>query len=241
MEMFPRNVRWLIMVCTALHPRRYNFTSTVLRDKHSQPWTANISLSISCAWAFYPWQKRTTERCSSVVHSQALRHLDYWTQPLNMHMRVWYLDCHEAGLCCYLVINLENLLRQLQLFYLHLDRFCDLVVRVRGYRSRGPGFDSQRYQIFWKVVGVERGSLSLVLIIVELLEWKVAVPGLPLRWPRDTLYPQKLVVTSLTSGGRSVCFACGLKLRSLVLVYFHLCLIYWLSHVLNMQMKYFVC
>jgi hypothetical protein len=28
--------------------------------------------------------------------------------------------------------------------------------------------------------------------------------GDPLRWPRDTLYPQKLVLTSLTGGGRSV-------------------------------------
>jgi hypothetical protein len=42
------------------------------------------------------------------------------------------------------------------------DRFCGLVVRVSGYRSRGPGFDSQRYQIFLEVVGLERGPLSLV-------------------------------------------------------------------------------
>jgi hypothetical protein len=28
--------------------------------------------------------------------------------------------------------------------------------------------------------------------------------GSPLRWPRDTLYPQKLALTSPTSGGRSV-------------------------------------
>jgi hypothetical protein len=32
------------------------------------------------------------------------------------------------------------------------------------------GFDSRRYQIFWKVVGLERGSLSLVTIIEELLQ-----------------------------------------------------------------------
>jgi hypothetical protein len=29
-----------------------------------------------------------------------------------------------------------------------LDRTCGLVVRVPGYTSRGPGFDSRSYQIF---------------------------------------------------------------------------------------------
>jgi hypothetical protein len=47
---------------------------------------------------------------------------------------------------------------------------CCLVVRVPGYRSRGLGFDSRRYQVFCEVVGLERGSLSLVRIIEELLE-----------------------------------------------------------------------
>jgi hypothetical protein len=35
-------------------------------------------------------------------------------------MRVCYVDCHEAGLCRYLVIHIENLLHPLQLFYFHL-------------------------------------------------------------------------------------------------------------------------
>jgi hypothetical protein len=48
------------------------------------------------------------------------RHFDYWNHPLNTHMHVFYLDCHEAGLHCYLVIHTENLLRPLQLFYFHL-------------------------------------------------------------------------------------------------------------------------
>jgi hypothetical protein len=50
-----------------------------------------------------------------------------------------------------------------------IDRLCGLVVRVPGYRSRGPGFDSLCYQIFWEVVGLERGPLSLVNTLEEQL------------------------------------------------------------------------
>jgi hypothetical protein len=69
------------------------------------------------------------------------------------------------------------------------------------------------YQIFWQVECVEWGPLSLVRTIEELLEGKVAAPvykteinsrGSPLRWPRNTLYPQKFALTSPTSGCRSV-------------------------------------
>jgi hypothetical protein len=87
-----------------------------------------------------------------------------------------------------------------------------LVVRVPGYRPRGPGFDSWRYQILW-VVGLELGPLSLASTIEELLGRKSSVSGLenleygsgdPLRWPRDSLYPQNLAQISPTSGIRSV-------------------------------------
>jgi hypothetical protein len=53
--------------------------------------------------------------------------------------------------------------------YYRVDRVCGLVVRVSGYRSRGHGFDSRLYQIFREVVGLERGPLSLVSTIEELL------------------------------------------------------------------------
>jgi hypothetical protein len=43
------------------------------------------------------------------------------------------------------------------------------MVRVPGYRSRDPGFDSRRYTIFRKV-GLERRTLILVRITEELLE-----------------------------------------------------------------------
>ena len=54
-----------------------------------------------------------------------------------------------------------------------IDRLCGLVVRVSGYRYRGPGFDPRRYQIFWVVLGLERGPLGLVSLVrsnEELLE-----------------------------------------------------------------------
>jgi hypothetical protein len=62
-------------------------------------------------------------------------------------------------------------------------------------------------------VGMERGPLSLVSTTEELLGRNSSDSGLenreyglgdPLRWPRDTPYPQKLALTSPASGGRSV-------------------------------------
>jgi hypothetical protein len=43
-------------------------------------------------------------------------------------------------------------------------------------QSQRYGFDSRRYEISWEVVGLERGPLSLVSTIEELVEKKVAAP-----------------------------------------------------------------
>jgi hypothetical protein len=55
------------------------------------------------------------------------------------------------------------------------DRLCALVVRVLGYRSGGPG---SRFSTLpgKKVMGLERGPLSLVSTTEELLDRKVAAP-----------------------------------------------------------------
>jgi hypothetical protein len=67
--------------------------------------------------------------------------------------------------------------------------------------------------MFCQVVGQERGPLSLVSAIEELLGRKGSGSGLeiqeygrmdPSRWPHGNLYPQKLALTSPASGGRSV-------------------------------------
>jgi hypothetical protein len=80
-------------------------------------------------------------------------------------------------------------------------------------------------------VGLERGPLSLVSTIEELLERKRSGSGLeireyghrdPSRQPRGTFYPLKLALTSPNATvARSVYFSCGLRPRRLVF----LCLI----------------
>jgi hypothetical protein len=54
------------------------------------------------------------------------------------------------------------------------DLLCGLVVRVRSYKSRGPGFDSRLYQIFRDVIVLERVTLRLVRITEEVFEVNVA-------------------------------------------------------------------
>jgi hypothetical protein len=55
------------------------------------------------------------------------------------------------------------------------DRLCGLVVRVLGYRSGGPGSIPGTAKKK-KVVGLERGPLSLMSTTEELLDRKVAAP-----------------------------------------------------------------
>jgi hypothetical protein len=63
-----------------------------------------------------------------------------------------------------------------------MDRLCGLVVRVLGYRSGDPGSipgtteKKYRKNTEKKVVGLERGPLSLVSTTEELLDRKVAAP-----------------------------------------------------------------
>jgi hypothetical protein len=81
---------------------------------------------------------------------------------------------------------------------------CSIVVRVPVYIYRGRGFDSQHYQDSWEIVGQEWGLLSFVRITEEVLGRKNGGFGLEnwinghrdtLRWPPNTLYPEKSAIT----------------------------------------------
>jgi hypothetical protein len=96
--------------------------------------------------------------------------------------------------------------------YLH-DRLCGLVVGVLGYRSWGPGSipgtTRKKRKKYWVWNGVHSASrVQLRSYLIEssgsCLENREYDGRNPSRWPRGTLYPQKLAITSPTSGGRSV-------------------------------------
>jgi hypothetical protein len=70
------------------------------------------------------------------------RYFDYWNQPLNM--RVCYLEYHEAGLCCYLVTHIKNLLRPLQLFYFYLWPIYRLALILKLFLEIGLGSSGAR-------------------------------------------------------------------------------------------------
>jgi hypothetical protein len=60
--------------------------------------------------------------------------------------------------------------------YIYIYRLCGLVVRDLGYRSGGPGSIPGTTRNKKKVVGLERGPLSLVSRTEELLDRKVTAP-----------------------------------------------------------------
>jgi hypothetical protein len=74
------------------------------------------------SFALSPFAHKTHKRTLvfGSIFLKHCRHFASWNQPLNMCMLVCYLDCHESGLCCYLVIHVEHLLLSLQLFHFRL-------------------------------------------------------------------------------------------------------------------------
>jgi hypothetical protein len=149
------------------------------------------------------------ETLDHLLYSHLFPHLHFWSTINN-------ILCNKQEYCNKTI--LRNLYR----------------ILIENLRKRGPslwysgqgswlqiqrsGFDSRLYQIFWEVVGLERCSLSLVSTTEELLAIKGSGCGLeireyghrdPPRWPRGTLYPQNLAITSPISGGHSVDIVCS--------------------------------
>jgi hypothetical protein len=87
---------------------------------------------------------------------------------------------------------------------IHVDRLYGLQVRVPGYRSRAPGFDSRVWNGVYSASWRKLRSYLKGKVAASVRKTEIKGRGDSLRWPRDTLYPLKLALTSSTSGGRSV-------------------------------------
>jgi hypothetical protein len=90
---------------------------------------------ILCVESFCPQKTHNARILFGSTPLKYGHHFDYGNQPLNMRMRVCYLDCYEAGLCCYLVIHIENLSRPLQLCYFHLWPILLTFPRITYYHQ----------------------------------------------------------------------------------------------------------
>jgi hypothetical protein len=118
---------------------------------------------------------------------------------------VWFKSVAQDSLLCYCF------LLKLQLWFIRLYIFLlplwssGVVILATDPEAR---FRIPALPISWEVMGMEQGPLSLVSTAEELLEREGSGSGLenlkygrrdPSRWPHDTLYPQKLALTSATT------------------------------------------
>jgi hypothetical protein len=113
---------------------------------------------------------------------------------------------------CYFSSRYDNVftLQEMSVIYGFSNcwRHSEFLATDREARVRFPALPGEK-----NIVGLERGALSLVSTTEELLDRKSSGSCLenreygsrdPSCWPRGTFYPQKLAITSPTSGGRSV-------------------------------------
>jgi hypothetical protein len=90
-----------------------------------------------------------------------------------------------------------------------VDRLCVLVVRVPGYRSRGPGSipcATRFSEKLWVWNGVHSASWVQLRRYLGAAVWKAEITAVGIRHADHAtpIYPQKLTLISSTSCGRSV-------------------------------------
>jgi hypothetical protein len=101
---------------------------TALHDKHLDHKQETFLYENPLHWVLLSTHKKKhiTEYCFVVIHSSStVAILTTETILWSCAYAFCYLDCHETGLCCYLLIDIENLLHLLQLFPSICDLFTD--------------------------------------------------------------------------------------------------------------------
>jgi hypothetical protein len=95
-----------------------------------------------------------------------------------MKLVLWTAPSPHFNICR----NMKKVVLSSRPYFTRKNRLVGPPVWFRGQSSwlqiQRSGFVSRRYQIFWEVVGLERGPLSLVSKTLELLERKSSGSGL---------------------------------------------------------------
>jgi hypothetical protein len=134
----------------------------------------------------------------------------HWSLQSRVNLKALFTRSKFQCSFLFYKINVLNEIFNFVIIFYHSDRLCGLVVRVRDYRSRGPG--SIPGTTRKKVVGLERGLLSLVSTTEELLDRKVAAfvykientaVGIRHDYHVAPSIRRMFAITSPTSGGRS--------------------------------------
>jgi hypothetical protein len=92
-------------------------------------------------------------------------------------MHLYYLDCHKTGVCCHLVIHIENLLRQLQQFYFSLWPVTYVLTLSRNsllfqVYSSSPRHGSHNFEILCSLLR-SRARVTTLGKIIESNEVKI--------------------------------------------------------------------
>jgi hypothetical protein len=102
-----------------------------------------LKLKKNMHWA---WNVRVT-----FTYNSELKQFLFW--------QIFIITCEQFTTCkqkCISVFMQTFLVHYLMTLSVLTDCLCGLVVRVYSYRSRGPGFDSRSFQIFWEAAGLEQ-------------------------------------------------------------------------------------
>jgi hypothetical protein len=130
-------------------------------------------------------------KTSNPFHSYLNELWDYVISPAwwifivreRLRYRTWYADSIWKWRICIYALSFPFWWQIRNIRVIVLDNRPPL--RSSGQspwlQIRRTGFDSRRYQIFWEVVGLERGPLSLVSTTEELLDKKGSGSGLEIR------------------------------------------------------------
>jgi hypothetical protein len=148
------------------------------------------SRPVTCGEIRHNWEDLTWSRVSAACDCDA------WTKFRYFKRRI----CYKSSLCA-IVLPIYS--------WFAIEQYLWSSGQSSRLEIQRSGFVSRRYQIFWEVVGSGTGSTQPREYNCGDTLKKSSGSGLeireygrrdPSRWPRSTFYPQKLALTSPTSG-----------------------------------------